>query len=86
MDFTKLAMLGGNALLIPPYYSLLWESVVVRVLFPLPSRGGEVKGWVRSEEQKTGGQEGRLKLEAKMLRCIEAKLLSIINFVRVLPK
>ena len=54
--------------------------------FSPPLRGGEVKGWVRSEEQKTGGQERRLNLEAKMQRCIEAKLLSIINFVTVLSK
>ena len=68
-------MIGGNAMLIPPYYS-----------FSPPLRGGEVKGWVRSEEQKTGGQEGRLKLEAEMLRCIEAKLLSKIYFVTILLK
>ena len=68
-------MIGGNAMLIPPYYS-----------FSPPLRGGEVKGWVRSEEQKLGGQEGKLKLDAKMRRGIEAKLLSIITFVTVLPK
>ena len=28
--------------------------------FSPPLRGGEVKGWVRSDDQKPGGQEGRL--------------------------
>ena len=51
-------MIGGNAMLIPPYCLL----------------------------HKNRSSEGRLNLDAQMPRGIEAKLLSIINFVTVLPK